>query len=81
MKKGGIYQHTSCQDVAVECKRIIFIPEKKGYKVKVSWVNVSGIGEPYPVGLVEEIFVPSTLIKEWKPWQRNTETSTKSRVE
>jgi hypothetical protein len=77
MKKGGIYKHKSSKDVAVECKRILFIPEKKGYKVKVSWVNVSSGEFAYPVGLVEEIFIPSNLIKEWLPWQKNTETTTR----
>lgn len=67
MKKGGFYKHVNCTDVAVECKRILFIPEKKGYKVKVSWWNVVNNKNYYPCGIVEEIFIPASLIKNWRP--------------
>jgi hypothetical protein len=67
VKKGGFYKHVNCTDVAVECKRIIFIPEKKGYKVKVSWVNVVNPKKHYPCGITEEIFIPSSLIRDWLP--------------
>jgi hypothetical protein len=67
MRKGGIYKHINCTDVAVECKRILFIPEKNGYKVKVNWVNVVNPKNYYPCGLTEEIFIPSSLIRDWIP--------------
>lgn len=68
MKKGSTYKHIDCTDVAVECLRIIFIPEKAGYKVKVSWLNVVNPANVYPCGLTEEIFIPTAKIKEWLPY-------------
>lgn len=72
MEKNCYYIHGNFPDTAIEVLRINHIPEKNGYKVKVSWMNVSSGKFAYPLGLIEEIFIPSTLIKDWKPWQKST---------
>lgn len=46
--------------------RIIHVPEKKGYKVKVSWINVTNPANHYACGIVEEIFIPTVKIREWE---------------
>lgn len=66
MRRGQIYKHASCNDAAIEVIRIVHIPEKRGYKVKVSWVNVVNPKNIYSCGLTEEIFIPSSKIKEWE---------------
>lgn len=66
MRRGQIYKHTACTDAAIEVKRIVYIPEKCGYKVKVSWINIVNPKNIYPCGLTEEIFIPRSKIKEWE---------------
>jgi hypothetical protein len=80
MEKNGYYKHVNCTDVAIEVLRITHIPEKNGYKVKVSWMNVASGKFAYPLGYIEEIFIPSSLIRDWQPWQKST-TLTKSTEE
>lgn len=65
MKKYGLYKHENCSDVLIDVLRIIFIPEKKGYKVKVNWINCVNKENLFPIGVSEEIFIPKEKIKEW----------------
>lgn len=65
MRKGSIYKHENCDDVAIQVLRVVPIPEKQGYKVKVSWINIVNPSNKYPCGLTEEIFI---LARDWPKW-------------
>lgn len=69
MRTHGRYKHVNCTDAAIECLRCVFVPEKEGYAVKVSWLNVVNPNNVFPCGLIEEIFIPATKIREWGAYE------------
>lgn len=66
MIPGNLYKHENCTDVAIKIiKRPLFIPEKKGYRVKVSWINVVNPNNTFSIDLIETIFIKSEDYKKW----------------
>ena len=68
MKAHCNYKHENCSDVAINVLRIVHIPQKAGYKVKVSWINIVNPNNIYACGVTEEIFIKKEDIKNWKPF-------------
>ena len=67
MTIGKLIKHDNNTDVALLVHRIVYIPEKRGYKIKGSWINI--VGEHYPCGITEEVFVNNNDIKNWKVYE------------
>jgi len=66
MQRGNLYKHKNCTDTAFFCDWILYIPEKKGYKVKGNWWNISAPdSDPWPMGITDKFFISAEQIKEW----------------
>lgn len=68
MRKGDLYKHVNCTDVAIKPLRIVQIP--KGLKVKVSWYNVVNPNHFWPMGLTEEVLITKEQLPNWKFFKR-----------
>ena len=61
-----LMKHINNTDVAAEFLRVVRIP--RGAKVKVCWYNIVNPKNIYPIGIVEEVFIPTEKLTEWKVW-------------
>jgi len=59
-----MYKHVNNTDVAAEFLEIK--ETKKGYKVKVQWINIVNPKNFYFIDLIEEIFIRDKDLKNWK---------------
>lgn len=65
MQPYKLYKHENCTDAAIlPIKFPLFIPEKKGYKIRVQWWNV--VNKPFFMDAVETVFINSEDYRKWK---------------
>lgn len=58
-----IYKHINATDAAAQ-----FLEVKetaKGYKVKISWINIVNPEHIYPLNYIEDLFIPRKDMKNW----------------
>ena len=63
-----LYKHVAWTDIAMMPLKVMWIPEKRGWKVKYMIYNVH---RAYPVeamNIVETIFIPKSKKQYWKKY-------------
>jgi hypothetical protein len=61
-----LYKHKNCTDTAImPIKNPLFIPEKRGYKVKVRWFNIVNPENIFDVDVLETIFISAEHMNDW----------------
>jgi hypothetical protein len=69
MRKGQFYRHENCEDMVVFVLRAVPVP--KGGKFKVHYHGLSAVDrKPYPMGVMEEIFIAREDLGKWKFYAR-----------
>lgn len=64
--KRTLFKHINNTDVAAEFLKNYYIPEKKTYKIKISWWNIVNPDNIYPIGITETITISKEKINDWK---------------
>lgn len=66
MKWGdNIWRHYLTTDVGFVVEKAFWVPEKKVWKLKVSWVNLGICHDPMPMNITQRIDIPEDKVREW----------------
>lgn len=72
MRPFELYKHKRCRDVAImPLKNPVYIREKKGFKVKIRWFNVSGSNAKAPSDMnqIETVFISDVERLNWRLYE------------
>lgn len=61
-----LYKHKNCEDTAIQIDKKYYIPEKRGWKLKINWWFRSALGGFYPAGHKDKVFISK---EDWKNWE------------
>jgi hypothetical protein len=64
-----LYQHVNNRDVAVEVLRLVKVPNKSYYKIRVRWWNVVSASRKYCLGF-EEWLTDASIVGKKKNRQK-----------
>lgn len=65
VRVGNIYKHKNNTDVAIRILSLFYIPEKRVYNVKISWINI-GPHQWFDMNLHQRINIKADDIPDWQ---------------
>lgn len=69
MRKGLVYKHKYCIDVAIKVLYAIVVTD--GLKIKMFWISISNPDKPFNMSLKETVVIPLTKLADWKYYEIN----------
>lgn len=62
-----IWRHYLTTDVGFVVEKAFYVPEKRVWKLKVSWVNLGVCHDPQPMNITQRIEIHAEKVTEWVP--------------
>jgi len=68
--KGDFFKHVKWHDICMLPMKILYIPEKRGYKVRYMYFNINAgkinKQEPHSMNFIDNLFIKAEDMKNWK---------------